>query len=690
MRQSRFRFAGWQGVCLVAVTYVYFLIFAQFGFLNRLAALGIDGPAFKAVMAAMAAGGILLSLLAPRVKSPANPALRLRAGLAGCGVAAFLSLPRLGIAEAVAVAFLIGASLGLLTVTLATHLRQWTGIGNALFKVGLGTGIGYFLCNVPAVFTAAPMHKALFAGIMCLGILFIPLSRADLQAAENTDTSGFVTGHDFSRADKANKMDRALAPAKTSPGNSHSFGPPSTTPVAEEQSGSSQPASVQFAVVLASLVALVWLDSAAFFIIQQTPALKASTWEGATRLWANGAVHLLAALTGAWLLQKRRLSLLLTAAFLFLGCACLLLLNPAYAGIASLFYPAGVSLYSVALVAYPSLLSPTSSVAERGRQAGWIYAVAGWAASAMGIGMGQSLGHVPVGFLVAAGAVILASTQLGMSSLRRREFSLSALLLVVAYCASRFMVADPAPIQLSQVERGRQVYISEGCINCHSQYVRPNSPDELMWGPVLSVEEVHRQRPPLIGNRRQGPDLSQVGSRRSPLWLKAHFFDPSDVSGASIMPSYGFLFRDGRGDDLVAYLKSLRSLPDQQPDAHHLQAEAAWVPDDAARAAANLRSGKQLFQLYCRTCHDAGGNTRWQGRFKRLPPDLTVGPYLHLDPSWTAQQRLDHLARIVKFGIPGTDMPGHEYLGDPEIASLSLWLSHTVAQPSPTLTPHPL
>jgi cytochrome c oxidase cbb3-type subunit 2 len=214
-----------------------------------------------------------------------------------------------------------------------------------------------------------------------------------------------------------------------------------------------------------------------------------------------------------------------------------------------------------------------------------------------------------------------------------------------------------------------------------------------MWGPTMSVEEVHRQRPPLIGNRRQGPDLSQVGSRRSPLWIKAHFFDPPEVSGASIMPSYGFLFRDQRGDDLVAYLKSLRSSPDQQDfqsAQQHLRAESAWAPSDEARASANLRDGQQIFDLYCRTCHDAGGNTRWQGQFKRLPPDLTVGPYLHLDPSWTAPERLDHLARIVKFGIPGTDMPGHEYLGDQQIASLSLWLSHTIAQPAPAHSSHPL
>ena len=52
------RCAGWRGIGLIAVTYIYFLIFAQFAFLKRLADLGIAGAHFKAVMAAMALGGI--------------------------------------------------------------------------------------------------------------------------------------------------------------------------------------------------------------------------------------------------------------------------------------------------------------------------------------------------------------------------------------------------------------------------------------------------------------------------------------------------------------------------------------------------------------------------------------------------------------------------------------------------------
>ncbi|MGA7158154.1 MAG: hypothetical protein WBY53_14975, partial [Acidobacteriaceae bacterium] len=66
--------SGWQGIALIAITYVYFLIFAQFAFLHRLTALHIADAHLKTVMAAMALGGILFSLLTPRLETPAREA----------------------------------------------------------------------------------------------------------------------------------------------------------------------------------------------------------------------------------------------------------------------------------------------------------------------------------------------------------------------------------------------------------------------------------------------------------------------------------------------------------------------------------------------------------------------------------------------------------------------------------------
>ncbi len=493
----------------------------------------------------------------------------------------------------------------------------------------MGTGAGYLVCNLPSFFTASAQVQALCAGVLCLAGIVVTLL------------------------------------------------PP---PVQVEAHATPQQSAVPFYSVLAGFTALVWLDSAAFFIIQNTPSLKAGTWQGTPHLWINGLLHLAAALASAWLLRRKGLSPVLTASFLALGAACLLLLDPARALLASVFYPVGVSLYSVALVAYPSLLAPAASVEQRGRMAGWIYAIAGWTGSAMGIGMGQNLGHVPPLFVAAAGAAVLLPQLNKVFRPRARELGLIAFVMLAAFFANRFLLAVDRSPQLTQVERGRQVYISEGCIHCHSQYVRPNSPDVLMWGPVQSIQELRDEHPPLIGNRRQGPDLTNVGSRRSALWLKAHFYNPARVSGSSIMPSYGFLFRDERGDDLVAYLESLQ----KAGSAERLDVEMSWQPSASAVAAADASDGESLFQSHCATCHSTDGRTRraWQNSFKRLPPDFAVGPLLDLPRSGPPALRMDRLAQIAKFGIPGTDMPGHEYLSDADIASISLWLSQVIAQPS--------
>jgi cytochrome c oxidase cbb3-type subunit 2 len=624
--------SGWQGASLVAITYVYFLIFAQFAFLKRLESLGVAGAHLTAVMAAMAAAGILFSLLTPRLSLFPSPGLRLRVGLGASGTAAFLSLLPLGLAASIALSFLIGAGLGLLTVTLVTHLRRWTGNRNPLLLVGLGTGAGYFICNFPPLFTASAEVQAVTAGLLCIAGIGITLQH---------------------------------------------------TPTPIEEVKALPQSAIPLYRVLACFTALVWLDSAAFFIIQNNPSLKAGTWEGSVHLWANGALHLVAALVSAWLLSRHRLSWVLSAAFLALGISCLLLIDPHRMILASVLYPIGVSLYSVALVAYPALLGPATSTEERGRQAGWLYAIAGWCGSAMGIGMGQNLGSIPPLFVLAAGAVILMAWPLRFFRQRKRELALTLALLLAAFVLNSILKAGADPSQLSQIERGRQVYISEGCINCHSQYVRPNSPDVLMWGPVEPLQELRRERPPLIGNRRQGPDLSQVGGRRSPLWLKLHFYNPPEVSGTSIMPSYAFLFSNQRGDNLVSYLESLH----ESGEPRHRIEEENWRPASDAVAAAKGRDGARIFHRYCATCHDAGGQTRWADGFKRRPPDLTVGPYLHLEQSGDLAERRDRLARIVKFGIHGTDMPGHEYLSDTEIASISLWLAQQIRQPNQIQSP---
>lgn len=111
-----------------------------------------------------------------------------------------------------------------------------------------------------------------------------------------------------------------------------------------------------------------------------------------------------------------------------------------------------------------------------------------------------------------------------------------------------------------RVALGRQVYISEGCIHCHSQYVRPVGKDMELWGSRTTVEQAFNQEPVLIGNRRQGPDLANVGLRRDAGWNRLHLIEPSALVPGSRMPSYRHLFEPdaSRGAALLAYLDSLK------------------------------------------------------------------------------------------------------------------------------------
>jgi len=717
--------SSWRGIALVAITYIYFLIFAQFAFLQRLTQLHIADAHLKLVMAAMALGGILFSLLTPRLEI-LNPrrarstlttaGTRLQLALTASAAAALLTLLPLNLPAAIATAFLIGASLGTLTVTLVTHLRLWTGTTNPLLKVGIGTGLGYLLCNFPPLFTDSPEAQALTAATLCLTAIFLAANTSDSSNADVPTSDTPIDAVILSEARSAQSKDPCISSSGEAPGphttpafrrhpeaqprdpripsvEPTTLGAPSSVTV--NGGGSSSPKvgpqqagpTPTFPLTLLAFTALIWLDSAAFFIIQNTPTLKAGTWQGTTHLYLNGTLHLLAALASVYLLRRRGLRTTLAAALLALAAACLLLGNPEVAAhraaLASLFYPIGVSLYSVALVAYPAFLSPATTLAQRARQAGMLYAIGGWFGSAMGIGMGQNLGHIPPLFVLAAATLILLPT---LFQTRRRELIATAAILLAALAVTLTLKAfTPTAQPLTQIERGRQVYIAEGCINCHSQYIRPNTPDVLPWGPIQTLADLRAQRPPLIGNRRQGPDLSEVALRRSPLWLRAHFYEPSQISHGSIMPTFAPIFRaqpastkqgTTRGDDLIAYLETLHPT-DPTAAAQHRATELSWHPNPTAAATAS--HGAELFANECATCHNANGATRlqWRATFHRLPTILTTGPYYDVHPSTTPTQ----LAQIIKFGIPNTDMAGHEYLSDADIASLTLYLQQIIPHP---------
>ena len=113
------------------------------------------------------------------------------------------------------------------------------------------------------------------------------------------------------------------------------------------------------------------------------------------------------------------------------------------------------------------------------------------------------------------------------------------------------------PLQLS----GRDIYIREGCSNCHSQMIRPFRAETERYGHYSVAGEFIYDHPFLWGSKRTGPDLARVGLRYSDEWHRIHLNNPRDLVPESNMPAYPWLERtplDAR--DLPAKMTALRTI----------------------------------------------------------------------------------------------------------------------------------
>ena len=88
---------------------------------------------------------------------------------------------------------------------------------------------------------------------------------------------------------------------------------------------------------------------------------------------------------------------------------------------------------------------------------------------------------------------------------------------------------------------GRDVYLREGCYNCHSQMIRPLRAETLRYGPYSVAGEFVYDHPFQWGSKRTGPDLHRVGGRYSDEWHRVHLLNPRDVVPESNMPAYPWL-----------------------------------------------------------------------------------------------------------------------------------------------------
>lgn len=101
-------------------------------------------------------------------------------------------------------------------------------------------------------------------------------------------------------------------------------------------------------------------------------------------------------------------------------------------------------------------------------------------------------------------------------------------------------VSGLKPYTALQLE-GRDIYIREGCVGCHSQMIRPFRAETERYGHYSVASEFVYDRPFLWGSKRTGPDLHRVGGRYSDEWHRVHLINPRDVVPESIMPAYPWL-----------------------------------------------------------------------------------------------------------------------------------------------------
>ena len=592
----------------VAATYVYFLLFAEFGFVEQVRVVVGSEERLHQVLGVLGTSGILGGLAAAFLVGRLGTPRVLGYAFLGCLLGAFLSAGA-SPGELYLCSALVGLSLGSATVSLSSGLMRASHGGSLAWVCALGTGFAYAFCNMPGIFDASPVHQAFIScGFAAVGLASAPF----------LDTS-------------APGGDRALTLGTS-----------------------------QRWLLGASFLGLVGLDSSGFFIVQHTAPLKAATWGTGMLLLRNAATHAIGALGAGWLLSLRRTGWALLAATVCLVGADLLIARgaPETFTAAAGLYTLGVSLYSV------SLVYVASSQASPGFSA-LLFGLAGWAGSALGIGFAGQLRAIPPEWAIGVAvpvAVCLVGARLG-------GWARTAGVLVFAF----LMASVPRALASGDgiVEIGREVYIAEGCMACHSQYVRPSvASDVLWWGPAASLQERLEELPPLFGLRRQGPDLTNVGNRRSAEWERLHLKNPQAVAEGSRMPRYDRLFKpgDGRGEALVAYLCSLGA----QTVPERLESIARWRPStDAVRLSHSPQATERLYSRLCAGCHGAQGkgDGPLAASLGTTPPDFSGTGWRH-QPEAGESQRVS-VARIIKFGIIGTPMAGHEYLDDQEVLGLA-------------------
>ena len=136
-------------------------------------------------------------------------------------------------------------------------------------------------------------------------------------------------------------------------------------------------------------------------------------------------------------------------------------------------------------------------------------------------------------------------------------------------------IAGLKPLTALQ-QSGRDIYVREGCYNCHSQMIRPFRAETLRYGPYSVAGEFVYDHPFQWGSKRTGPDLHRVGGRYSDEWHRVHLNNPRDLVPESNMPAYAWLAKAALDPaEIAPKLRALRRVGVPYSDAEIAQAGEA-------------------------------------------------------------------------------------------------------------------
>ncbi|WP_423414828.1 cytochrome-c oxidase, cbb3-type subunit II [Hyphomicrobium sp. B1] len=195
-----------------------------------------------------------------------------------------------------------------------------------------------------------------------------------------------------------------------------------------------------------------------------------------------------------------------------------------------------------------------------------------------------------------------------------------------------------SPLELA----GRDIYVREGCYNCHSQMIRSLRDEIERYGHYSLAAESMYDHPFQWGSKRNGPDLARVGGKYSDAWHVEHIRDPRSVVPASIMPGYPFLEKTPLNyDNIAARMKTLQEVGVPYSDDMIANAKA----DVLAQIAPDTSGAKTLVQRYPKA------QVR---RFDGQPGDDV--PPSELDAVVAYLQMLGTLVDFTKFDASGSNL----------------------------------